>query len=117
ARDTGSYGRRAHEMIRLREEFFADFPVDIYNLGGGFYSKMPDDLKAQFADPIPELEVYADALCQPFAEQFQGEKMPQLLIEPGNAIVADAMQFYCPIIDIKEPPGRQIALLDGSIFD
>ena len=117
ARDSASYGVRARQMLELWENYFSEFPVSLFNAGGGFYSRMPTELRDQFTDAIPEFEVYADALCQPFAAAFPDEQKPRLLIEPGNALVADAMSFYCPVTEIKTLNDRCLALLDGSIFD
>ena len=90
------------------------------SLGGGLYGHMPDDLKAQFPVEIPEFEEYAEVAALPFAKYFerlQINKSPTLIIEPGTAIVADAMKYVCKVNSIKKVGDRTIATLTGSTYN
>jgi ornithine decarboxylase len=51
------------------------------NLGGGF--------PARYRDDVPEIDRFADAIMQAMTDHF-GNALPELLIEPGRFIVADA---------------------------
>ena len=51
------------------------------NLGGGFPTR--------YRDEVPEIGCFADAIMAAMTEHF-GNALPEMLIEPGRAVVADA---------------------------
>jgi ornithine decarboxylase len=51
------------------------------NLGGGF--------PARYRDDVPEIDRFGDAIMRAMTDHF-GNAMPEMLIEPGRFIVADA---------------------------
>jgi diaminopimelate decarboxylase len=64
------------------------------DIGGGLFGKMADSLKAQFSCEIPDYEAYAKAAAPVFADYFKDKDVkPELLIEPGSAVVGDCMKF------------------------
>lgn len=83
--------------------------VQYLNVGGGFYSEMPQVLKDQFSEEIPSVDDYIKALQQ--TSDFQ------LLIEPGALLVANAFTFYTQVISIEKLNGETIIQVDGSIYD
>lgn len=117
-RDAASYTERANRMLGVYEKYFGGKDIETINLGGGFFSKMPPMLQEQFQMNVPTFQEYAAALAVPFNRFFQGAaRKPLLVIEPGNALVADAMDFYTAVVDVKKARGRYFALLDSSIYD
>ena len=85
------------------------------DLGGGLFGKMADSLKAQFNSEIPGYDVYAKAAATVFAERFKNEKeKPELIIEPGSALVGDCMKFVGTIKTIKNVRGKTYASVLGS---
>lgn len=85
------------------------------DIGGGIFGKMADSLKAQFTSEIPDYIAYAQAAATVFAERFQGlEVKPELLIEPGSALVGDCMKFVGTVKTIKNVRGKYIASVLGS---
>lgn len=85
------------------------------DIGGGLFGKMADSLKAQFASKIPEYKEYATVAATVFAEYFKGkEKTPELIIEPGSAIVGDSMKFVGTVKTIKNVRGKYFASVLGS---
>lgn len=95
----------------LRDIAYVDF-------GGGLYGEMSDSLKAQFDTEIPSFEDYAEVVARPFAEQFrENNHQPKLFIEPGTAVVSDAMQFVSRVKSIKAVRGKSIATLYGSLHN
>lgn len=82
------------------------------DLGGGIFGKMPDSLKAQFNSKIPGYDAYAQA-CKVFANRF-GNNGPELIIEPGSALVGDCMKFVGTIKTIKCVRGKWFASVLGS---
>ena len=85
------------------------------DIGGGLFGKMADSLKAQFSCEIPDYEAYAKAAAQVFADYFANKDVkPELLIEPGSAVVGDCMKFVGTVKTIKNVRGKWIATVLGS---
>ncbi len=55
--------------------------LQMINLGGGF--------PARYRDPVPGIADYADAIMRALTKAF-GNALPEIVVEPGRAIVADA---------------------------
>lgn len=85
------------------------------DLGGGLFGKMEDSLKEQFNSYIPCYADYAKAAATLFAEHFKNmEDKPELLIEPGSALVGDCMKFAGTVKTIKQVRGKTIISVLGS---
>ena len=85
------------------------------DIGGGLFGKMADSLRAQFSCEIPDYEAYAKAAAQVFADYFADKDgKPELIIEPGSAVVGDCMKFVGTIKTIKKVRGKWIASVMGS---
>lgn len=85
------------------------------DIGGGLFGKMADSLKAQFSCEIPDYQAYAKAAAQVFADYFKDKDIkPELLIEPGSAVVGDCMKFVGTVKTIKNVRGKWIATVLGS---
>lgn len=85
------------------------------DIGGGLFGKMTDSLRAQFSCEIPDYEAYAKAAAQVFADYFADKDVkPELLIEPGSAVVGDCMKFIGTVKTIKNVRGKWIATVLGS---
>lgn len=85
------------------------------DIGGGLYGKMAPSLKAQFTTQIPTYQEYAESVAHIFADYFvDKEKKPELLIEPGSAIVGDCMRFVGTVKTIKDIRGKKFATILGS---
>ncbi len=104
---------RAKGMIELIDKMGV-IPERI-DLGGGLFGKMDEDLKKQFSSEIPCYEDYANAVAYQFKEKFGDvENMPELLIEPGSALVGDCMKFVGTVKTIKNVRGKFLASILGS---
>lgn len=85
------------------------------DIGGGLFGKMADSLKVQFSCEIPDYEAYAKAAAQVFADYFKDKDVkPELLIEPGSAVVGDCMKFIGTVKTIKNVRGKWMAHVLGS---
>ncbi|PSB01129.1 decarboxylase [Merismopedia glauca] len=116
-RSVESYRLRTQKLLELVNLFFSNNPPKFINVGGGFFGKMPPELCQQFDGDIPSYQAYAQAIAPQVAAQFTGDNLPELIVEPGVALVADVMQFAAKVIGIKTVRSRQIALLAGSIHN
>ena len=111
------YRQIAERMLALSAEFYPDRPPRILDLGGGFYSRMAPALRQQFGSKLPEWAEYAGAIAEPFRQAFPNGDGPELVLEPGMAVVADVFQFVTRVVDIKRIGGRTTALASGSVYD
>lgn len=85
------------------------------DIGGGLFGKMADSLKAQFSTHIPCYQEYAEAAAKVFADYFADKDVkPELLIEPGSAVVGDCMKFVGTVKTIKDVRGKKFATVLGS---
>lgn len=104
---------RAEGMVKLIDRL-AIIP-DRIDIGGGMYGKMAESLKAQLSANIPDYNDYAKAAASVFAEYFKDkDKKPELIVEPGSALVGDCMKFVGTIETIKNVRGKWIATVLGS---
>ena len=98
-------------MIKLVDEIGL-IPCRL-DLGGGMYGNMTDSLKSQFQTKIPTYEEYAQEVGTLIAQAFPNS-VPELIVEPGSALVGDCMHFICPIKGIKRVRGKYFATVLGS---
>lgn len=104
---------RAKGMIELIDRVGV-IPERI-DIGGGLFGKMDDSLKVQFNTEIPEYKAYAEAAATLFFDYFKDkDEKPELLIEPGSAIVGDCMKFVGTVKTIKNVRGKYLASILGS---
>lgn len=117
-RTVQSYSIRARKMLDLCQRLYSDgSPPRYLDLGGGFFGRMSEELKREFDQPIPDYQDYAAAIAHQFAQAFPDNSGPELVLEPGVALVADTMTFVARIIDIKITQSRKFALTTGSIHN
>jgi diaminopimelate decarboxylase len=117
SRSIESYQLRTQKLIAVSDEYFREQPPQFLDVGGGFFGKMNDDLKAQFDVYIPNYQEYAAAIAPQFKSRYSGDSPPELIIEPGVAIVSDVLQFVAKVVGIKTVRSRQMALVVGSIHN
>ena len=105
--------RRAMGMIEIIERF--GITPERIDIGGGIYGKMPESLEKQFSAAIPKYEDYANVAARVFADYFRDkEYKPELIVEPGTALVADCMKFVGTVKTIKNVRGKYFATILGS---
>lgn len=113
------WGERASKMLDIVKKYIDD-DFEYFSLGGGLFGKMAESLKKQFSTEIPSYQQYADKVGKIIAEGFKeypAEKCPKMFIEPGSALVGDAMRFASKAISIKNVRGKDICTLLGSIYN
>lgn len=104
---------RAKGMVELIDRL-GIIPERI-DIGGGLFGKMADSLKVQFTNEIPCYMDYAKAAATVFADYFANKDVkPELLIEPGSAVVGDCMKFVGTVKTIKDVRGKKFATVLGS---
>ena len=113
-RSLDSFRSRVNQLVDIHEKHFADHPVRFINVGGGFFSRMPDSLREQFAGDVPTLEQYGETLGEVVGERLAGKDLT-FTIEPGTAIVADSACYIARVADVKDVFGKNYALIEGSV--
>lgn len=104
---------RAKGMVELIDRL--GIVPERIDIGGGLFGKMADALKAQFTSVIPDYTAYAEAAARVFADYFADKDVkPELIIEPGSAVVGDCMKFVGTVKTIKNVRGKWIASVMGS---
>ncbi len=110
-RNVEYWPQRAKGMIELIDRI-GIVPRRI-DLGGGLFGKMEESLKKQFTAKIPNYDAYASAAATVFKDRF-GDNGPELIIEPGSALVGDCMKFVGTVKTIKQVQGKWFASILGS---
>ncbi|MDZ8050443.1 MAG: hypothetical protein RMX68_009995 [Aulosira sp. ZfuVER01] len=115
-RSTESYSRRTQKILELTDYYFQDKQPRFLDIGGGFFGKMTDDLRNQFDFYIPNYQEYAAAVAPQLKSRYPNS-VPELIIEPGVAVVSDVLKFAAKVVGLKTVRSRQIALVVGSIHN
>ena len=117
-RDLDSFRIRAENLVTLCKRIFPAKPPEILNIGGGFYSSLPDTISSRMDVSPPSFTDYGALVGQIFSQAFpQPSDFPTLVLEPGTALVADVMDFYTQVISTKTIRGHNFATVAGSIYD
>lgn len=112
------YEQITNEMIKVYEVFVASGLTPEYlNMGGGFASPMPKQLTDQLNFTPPTFSQYAQAIAGAMANEFSFDNGPKLILEPGLAVVAEAMQFYTQVNRINKYDERKVATCFGSVYN
>lgn len=112
-REIDYWPARAKGMVDLID--CLDIIPERIDIGGGLFGKMEESLRTQFKGKMPDYQNYAKAAATIFTEYFKNKDVkPELLIEPGSAVVGDCMKFVGTIKTIKNVRGKWFATVLGS---
>lgn len=95
-------------LVRYAAGIIREYNLDLQylDLGGGYHEPTPG---------APSFTDYAAAVSQELADA--GQSHITLILEPGNALTANAIQYVCQVIDIKCTGDRYVVTVDGSRKD
>jgi diaminopimelate decarboxylase len=114
-RSIESYALRTKKILEINDRYFPEHPPKFIDVGGGFFGKMTADLQEQFDCYLPNYQEYAAAIATQLQQRFPDPNMrPELIIEPGVAIISDVLTFAAKVVGLKTIRARQIALVVGS---
>ncbi|MGN7469756.1 diaminopimelate decarboxylase [Brevibacillus sp. SAFN-007a] len=113
-RSVGVYRQIARELCRLGKAHLGE-QLAYIDIGGGFYGELP----ATFGMAgVPSFDDYALAITSVLKDELaETASLPQLILEPGISLVADAVEFVCQVVDVKENRGERFVLVDGSVHN
>ena len=113
-RSAGAHAWRTERILGFcRRHFGKAGPVRI-DVGGGFYSPMPVSVRSGFQETVSDFEEYGEQVGRLVAEQYPVGG-PELVVEPGTALVSDAMWLVARVLDCKQMGGRRVAVTAGSV--
>jgi diaminopimelate decarboxylase len=99
------YGIAARKVVNFAEEIRKRLGVIIryLDLGGGFPG-------------VDVLDSYVDAIVESLLDGFGDQDLPVLILEPGRAIVRDAIQLIATVVGVKHfPDGERGVIVDAGI--
>ncbi len=118
--DLDIYERAAAGLVTLAKTVAARRwgAIEYLDLGGGYASRntplsqlLPGDLTT------PGIEQYAEAICRPLKAALRGlGHRPTLILEPGRALVDDAVTLLVSVVSVKTMlGGRKGVVVDGGV--
>jgi diaminopimelate decarboxylase len=116
-RSASNYAIVARRLLDLGRKIWGAGGPRFIDLGGGYFSNMSPELRSQFGGEIPTFDDYGGAIAGVFADAFGDGNGPELILEPGLAVVADAFHFVCRVVDIKRAGSKIFALVAGSVYN
>ncbi len=109
------------DRMRFINKLFAEMPDynwSYISLGGGYMGSISQELSKEFSFQPPSFGEYAAVVAGGIEELYKDKpQKPRLIIEPGSALVANAMKYVTRVADIKYVRDRHIATLSGSIYN
>ena len=111
-----SYKKRVEKMKEILDEIYFE-ELSYISFGGGYMGKIDEKMLEQFTFVPPTFDDYAEQIAGFMNQYFKNKvHVPTLIIEPGSAIVANAMKYVTRVINIKQVRDSFIATLSGSTF-
>ncbi len=114
--DVETYQKAAHKIAEFCGSL--QVPLDYLDFGGGFASR--NRLHGQWLPVdhvVPSLDRYAEALSAGLVGgAFPADSLPRLFLEPGRALVDEAVQLLTTVISSKRlSSGMRAAVLDAGV--
>jgi diaminopimelate decarboxylase len=118
--DTEAYRKQAEKLAEfcavLKSELAAT--IGYLDVGGGFASI--NTLHSSWAPGVetcPSFDQYAEAICPPLLRgPFEPAALPQLILEPGRALVDEAMHLLTRVVSTKRlPQGQKGVVVDAGV--
>jgi diaminopimelate decarboxylase len=101
-------------LCRIAEKFFAE-SVEYINIGGGIFGYILPKMRWV---KTPSFDDYANAVCKILkSNKWVQRQKPYLMLEPGIAMVANAMSFVTKVISLKDIRGKVFVTVDGSAYN
>jgi diaminopimelate decarboxylase len=99
------------KAVRRVLELASTHPIRMLDIGGGFpVAYRPDER-------VPEPSAFADALTDLLTSPRAPHPSPQIAIEPGRSIIAEAGALIAEVQYVKIREGRRIIVIDASMTE
>lgn len=119
SRSMETWKRKTERMVRIAKDIeqTMKYPLEYIDLGGHLFGRMDDELREQFGD-VPTFRGYAKTVATIVRDAYKDkESMPKLILEPGTALIADAVSILATVDNVKNRKGKQVATLNVSSHD
>jgi diaminopimelate decarboxylase len=101
-------------LCQISEKFFPE-SVEYINIGGGIFGHIPPSMRWA---KTPSFNDYAKAVCKVLKNnKWVRRQKPCLMLEPGIAMVANALSFITKVISIKDIRSKVFVTVDGSAYN
>jgi diaminopimelate decarboxylase len=101
-------------LCQIAEEFFPE-SVEYINIGGGIFGYIPPQMRWA---KTPSFDDYAKAVYKVLkTSKWVRRQKPHLMLEPGIAMVANALSFVTKVISVKDVRGELFVTVDGSGYN
>ena len=101
-------------LIDIGRRYFAD-TIEYLNIGGGMFGIVAPEHRWC---AMPSFDDYAEAVCGALkADAWVQKRKPALVIEPGVAMVANAVSFITQVVSVKTVRDKTFVTVDGSAFN
>jgi len=99
-KDHNAYRKATEKISRFAKEIEEKFEIELeyLDMGGGFPN-------------VDGIGPYVDAITEPILSEFNQNILPKLILEPGRAIVSDAIDLITTVATVKVLSGRQRAVI------
>ena len=115
-RSLDTFEKRMNSLKTVLEEF-SGYSWEYISLGGGYMGPVSEQLASQMDVKPPTYDDYARVIAGGMNTIFSDTvNKPILIIEPGSALAANAMQYVTKVINIKSSRNKDIATLSGSTY-
>lgn len=115
--DPNAYGVAAGKLaaLAIEAEQKYGFVVESLDLGGGFASKSV--LHSQYAEDVPTVDEYAEAITSALLEAgFPAGRLPKLVLESGRGLIDEAGTLLTRVIQNRRlPTGVRAIDIDGGV--
>lgn len=118
--DASLYNQAMYKLVDFALELEKELKVqiDYLDIGGGYASA--NTLHSQFLSGsaiIPTFDQYAEAVCRPLCEKVSRfKKKPRLLLEPGRALVDEAVSLITTVVSTKRfTDGTKAVIVDAGV--
>jgi diaminopimelate decarboxylase len=100
-----AYRKASENLTRLAKDLRArhGIAIEYIDMGGGFPS-------------VDALGPYVEAVTGPLLAGFEENELPLLILEPGRAVVSDAVDLVSTVVASKDiPGGRRSVVIDAGV--
>ncbi len=113
-RGVANYTKIASRLTEVRAGLGLN-AVRWLDVGGGFFGPAAEAILSR---SVPSFADYADAVASVLlADPWVRQAQPELIVEPGVSVTADALSFVTKVHDTKQVAGKAFVVIDGNIYN
>ena len=117
SRKLDEFKRKVDIMCKLAREH----GVEYIDFGGHIFG--PNDkrfqryLEKRFNCKLPTFDDYAECIYQSLKQEYGDEQFPVVILEPGTALISNAVDCLAKVRNVKEKDGTRKVTVEVSRFD